>query len=98
MSLQKQILDYLEGLDHCWPVKVISSNKRGCPDILCCYRGVFVAIEVKEGSGRQTRIQKVQRSLIRTKAQGYTALARNIETVQNIIKLIDLWRRTQRLL
>jgi Holliday junction resolvase len=92
MNLQSKILKYLEGLDHCWAVKVISSNKRGCPDILCCYRGMFLAIEVKEGSGRATAIQKAQLDLIIdivNGAQGIGLVARDLESVLNVICFMD---------
>ena len=91
MSLQTDILKYLESLDHCWVVKVISSNKRGCPDILCCYRGMFLAIEVKE-TGRVSAIQIAQLDLIvdmTRGAQGVGLVARKLDEVKRVIKFMN---------
>ena len=45
--LQRQILHYLNALPNCKAVKVMKANEEGNPDIFCCYRGVFIALEVK---------------------------------------------------
>ncbi len=60
MSLQSKILQYLNAQPHVWSVKVITANFRGCPDILCCIYGRFLAIEVKEGKDTLSEIQKEQ--------------------------------------
>jgi Holliday junction resolvase len=43
---------------------------RGTPDILACYRGRFIAIEVKVGRNKPTHSQLLQLDAIR-KAGGY---------------------------
>ena len=45
-AVQKKIIDYLHSIG-AWTVKTIQCNKAGVPDILCCYKGRFVALEVK---------------------------------------------------
>jgi len=45
-QFQKDILDYLE-LIGALPIKVSKANVNGVSDILACYKGFFVAIEVK---------------------------------------------------
>lgn len=45
-AVQKKIIDYLHSVG-AWTVKTIQCNKAGVPDILCCYKGRFVALEVK---------------------------------------------------
>ena len=45
-AVQKKIIDYLHSIG-AWTVKTIQCNKAGVPDILCCYKGKFVALEVK---------------------------------------------------
>lgn len=35
-------------------------GKMGCPDILICWRGIFIAIEVKSNVGTTTPVQMVQ--------------------------------------
>jgi len=46
-KLQSKILNYLKSRPDTWVVKTIAVNIRGCPDILACIDGRFVAIEVK---------------------------------------------------
>lgn len=46
-DIQRKIIKYLESVG-AYVVKVVASNKSGTPDILACYRGIFLAIEVKD--------------------------------------------------
>lgn len=94
-KLQKNILDYLKSLPHCWAIKVISANERGCPDILCCYRGQFVAIEVKEGDDKASPIQLAQLVKI-SKAKGMIIVASGnigLAQVKLTIDYIDKLRK-----
>lgn len=43
----------------------------GVPDIVCCYNGVFVAIECKANGNKPTPLQEAQMQKIR-QAGGYT--------------------------
>ncbi len=43
-KIQKEILDYLNGLPFTVAWKVMQANERGVPDILCCLCGLFVGI------------------------------------------------------
>lgn len=45
-SIQKAILDLLKARGG-YAVKVIQASKAGVPDIIACYKGRFIAIEVK---------------------------------------------------
>lgn len=47
-KLRKEICDYLKSVG-AWYVCTNSQGygRRGIPDVLCCYRGAFLAIEVK---------------------------------------------------
>ena len=63
MTLQAKILRYLNRQPKTWVIKIIKANQRGCPDILCCRDGQFVAIEVKE-AGVVSPIQWIQLDLI----------------------------------
>ena len=62
----------------------------GIPDILCCYRGYFIAIEVKSptGKGRASDIQKLKIKAIRD-AGGVAFITDNIEDVERVLKFID---------
>lgn len=37
----------LKTLKHCWYYKTQEVSRRGIPDIIMCYRGKFIAIELK---------------------------------------------------
>lgn len=60
-------------------------GRSGVPDIVCCIKGKFLAIECKAGSGKTTALQDKEINAIRT-AQGIAAVAR--ETNLDIIELI----------
>jgi len=79
--LQTSILKYLKSLPDCWAIKVIAANQRGCPDILCCHKGRFLAIEVKSEGDKLTRIQSAQLARIR-KAEGSTIVASSVDDVK----------------
>jgi len=82
MSLQSKVLNYLKKQPETWAIKVEVANERGCPDILCCCKGVFFGIEIKEGkkdklSGPQTE------QLKRIKAAGgRTIVVRNMDDIK----------------
>lgn len=77
-TIQKKISDWLSIQG--WCVKVISANKRGCPDILACVDGRFVAIEVKRPGGVLSEIQKSQLTKIRSNG-GIAIVATSVSDV-----------------
>ena len=62
----------------------------GIPDIIACYRGYFVAIEVKSptGKGRASDIQKLKIKAIR-EAGGVAFITDNLEDVEKVFNFID---------
>ncbi len=83
-KLQTKVLAFLNGLPHCWAIKVISANERGCPDILCCHNGQFWAFEIKEGNDRVSKIQQAQLDRI-NQASGRYAVIRSIDRCAEIV-------------
>lgn len=63
----KQILDDL-GCYHFSP-QTGGYGKSGVPDIIACYKGLFIAIECKAGKNTLTALQKYNMDLI-TQANG----------------------------
>ena len=64
----------------------------GIPDIICCYKGRFLGLEVKLPRGKLTALQK--RALDKINAAG--GIARRVESVDNVKAVIaqaDLERR-----
>lgn len=60
----------------------------GIPDIICCYKGRFLGLEVKQPSGRLTELQK--RTIEKINAAGGIALRVNSVTeVKKVIHTLD---------
>lgn len=87
MSLQSKILHHLRSQPHVWAIKVITANERGCPDILCCVHGRFLAIEVKEGKDRLSKIQAEQMDRIRW-ADGWAWKVHDYEKFKDDIAIL----------
>ena len=83
-KIQSKILKYLRTVTGCWAVKVMECNQNGCPDILVCYKGRFIAFEVKAPTGRLSDIQAAQLSLI-SQADGDWYVVRSLDQVKEII-------------
>lgn len=62
-------------------------GRSGVPDIICCYKGRFIAIECKAGKNRPTPLQEAEMEKIRT-AQGVAAVINedNIDLLEQILK------------
>jgi len=56
-QLQAKVLKYLKSEGH-YAIKVINANRAGCPDILACIDGKFIAIECKSPGGKVTKLQQ----------------------------------------
>lgn len=79
-KLQKKILDWLTK-NGFYTVKTIVSNKKGVPDILACSpRGRFVAIEVKYGANKASKLQEYNLAKI-NEAGGIAFVTWDLETV-----------------
>ena len=57
----------------------------GIPDIICCYRGKFVAFEVKTETGKTTALQESVINKIQ-KCGGKAAVVRSVENVKAALK------------
>ena len=65
-------------------------GRSGVPDVVCCYRGMFVAIECKAGSNKPTPLQEAEMQKIR-QAQGFVLVVNetNITEVAVVFDRID---------
>lgn len=59
----------------------------GIPDIVCCYRGRFIGIECKAGSGKTTALQENNLERIRL-CEGLALVVR--EDLTELISLLEL--------
>lgn len=62
-------------------------SKIGVPDIICCYKGRFIAIECKAGNNKPTALQERELRLI--KESGGYALVVNEDNIDDVRKLLD---------
>jgi Holliday junction resolvase len=62
-------------------------GRSGVPDIVCCYRGVFVAIECKAGTNKPTPLQEAEMGKIK-QAQGFVLVVNetNIDDVATLLR------------
>ena len=60
-------------------------QETGIPDILCCWKGLFFGIEVKDPKGKPSAIQLAQGVRIQ-KAGGHFIIAKSLEDVTDYIK------------
>lgn len=57
----------------------------GIPDIIVCYKGRFIALEVKRPGGKPTLLQKITLNKIE-KAKGIAKIVTSVEQVKQIIE------------
>lgn len=102
LEIEKEILYFLfkNRIEH-WSMKVkgeihmksstqgfIKPTKNpGFPDILCCYKGLFVTIEVKKPSGIQSVDQISQENRIKS-ANGFYFICTSVREVEACLKSI----------
>jgi Holliday junction resolvase len=86
---QKKIVTALESKG-AYVVKVVAASKKGVPDVLVCYEGYFIGIEVKTPTTR-SNVSKLQEYNLKKiqKAGGFSTVAVDISDVAPIIEEID---------
>jgi Holliday junction resolvase len=85
-QIENTIKKYLASIG-VWYIKHHANKftKVGVPDILACWQGKFVAIEVKTPVGVLSELQKYNLKAI-SDAGGVSIVARNLEDVKEVIK------------
>lgn len=89
-AIVNDIKKYLKSLDKCffWKEHGGMYGVAGIPDIICCYRGLFLTFEVKRPDGRLTKLQEKTIKEIQA-AGGQAYVVRSVEEVKNIIQRIE---------
>jgi hypothetical protein len=72
------------------------NSEPGCSDLLACYRGRFVALEVKKPGKHATPIQESFLAGVRA-AGGLAAVVTSIEDVQQLLDSIQAERLDERM-
>ena len=86
---QRKIIKYIESIGG-YIVKVISASKKGVPDIICCYKGKFLAIEVKTPTTRRNTSELQKYNLKKVKeAGGLAIVAVEVEDIYPSLLVID---------
>lgn len=85
-SITNAILKYLKSLDNCfcWKEHGGMYGTSGIPDIICCYKGRFIGIEVKRPEGKVSKLQEVAIRKIEG-AGGIAIVAFSVEDVKRLI-------------
>jgi Holliday junction resolvase len=90
-KVKKKVVDVLKkyGAYYFFPATG-GYGRSGVPDIVSCYRGVFIAIECKAGTNKPTPLQEAEMDKIR-KAQGFVLVVNetNISDVDVTLKDIS---------
>ncbi|MDL2317712.1 VRR-NUC domain-containing protein [Eubacteriales bacterium OttesenSCG-928-A19] len=91
------IMRYLKSVPGCFAHKEHGGmyGTAGLPDIICCYRGMYVAFEVKTEKGRLTKLQEVMIRRIR-EARGEAHKVTSVEEVQHILSTLEVCDRENR--
>jgi len=88
--LIEKIKAYLKGVDGLFFFKEHGGlyGTSGLPDIFVCYRGRFIAFEVKAGKGKATVLQELTiRQVI--KAGGFALIVRSVDEVRAVIESLE---------
>jgi len=82
-----QIKEYLRAVPGCYCFKTHGGfyGTAGLPDIIVCYKGRFIAFEVKTETGKVTVLQAVTIKKI-TAAGGIAVVVRSVAEVKSIIE------------
>lgn len=94
-KVKKEMLEYIKGLEKqgiafLIPFVESTTSRGGIPDIICCYRGIFCAFEVKkpiDSYGATERQKIIIRKII--KSGGIAEVVDNVENVKTIFQQID---------
>lgn len=65
-------------------------GRSGVPDVVCCYKGRFIAVECKAGGGKATALQ--ERELRRIRDAGGVALVvneNNLNELENLLTELE---------
>ena len=88
-EIVKQIKEYLKTLKGCffWKEHGGQFGTAGIPDIIMCYKGRFVAFEVKNEKGKLTVLQAITIKQIQ-RAGGIAEVVRSVEEARTVIASI----------
>lgn len=85
-KLQKKIQEYIDSIGgYCFKVHGSIYMRAGIPDIIACYKGLFIGIECKVGKNKMSDLQEKHRDEILA-AGGIHILAYSLNDVIKVLK------------
>ncbi len=87
-DIQNKIIKYIIAKGG-YAVNIMQASKAGVPDILACYRGRFIGIEVKLPGKKASEIQKQNLEMIKS-GQGFAIVATSTEDAKALLKTIEM--------
>ena len=89
-TITNKILKYLKEQPCCFAFKEHGGayGTAGIPDIICCYKGKFVAFEVKTPRGKLSKLQEIILQKIQN-ANGIAYKVTSLEDVKEILESLD---------
>lgn len=90
-TITNQILKYLKSESECFAFKEHGGiyGVSGIPDIICCYKGKFMAFEVKTPQGKLSKLQEITIKRI-NEAGGMAFKVTSLQEVKDILKGVML--------
>lgn len=87
-EFQKKVLKYLKGIDSLWCFKSNELSMSGIPDILGCYKGKFIALELKRSDKHHATPLQLYTIAQINDAQGYARVVNpeNWEKIKQELK------------
>lgn len=68
--------------------RLAKGQKKGFPDIILCYKGSFVGLEVKADKGKQSKEQMWNERKIKDN-YGYYFIVKSLEDVKKVLEELD---------
>lgn len=84
-KVQSEIIKWLKSIG-AYSIKIMKGNRDGQPDIICCFEGRFIGIEVKKEAWpnwKPSELQKLELNKINNSG-GFGFCANNLDYVKNI--------------
>lgn len=87
--IKKELRQYLTDIGAFWSnVQGGPGSKPGDPDMVVCYKGIYIGIEAKTDVGKQSDIQRLREKEIH-RAGGIYWVIRSVEELKEKIEAIE---------
>lgn len=86
-TITNQILKYLKSEPECFAFKEHGGiyGVSGIPDVICCYKGKFMAFEVKTPQGKLSKLQEITIKRI-NESGGVAFKVTSLQEVKDVLK------------